>query len=135
MTKKPRDKIKNVGLRKEKFSKIKQEFHDIDYAHKLSDKNKEWLSAFYEEDLGARFNHPNKKIYKKRKDRLASYNRNNCRIRDVYANAKASGNLLFEDPLKRIETGQNVDSGINDTEIQMIEYLDYINGEKYQSEE
>lgn len=85
-----RDSAKYPGLNKGFFSRIKQEYHDIDYAHKLTDKEKEFLSSFMEEDLGARFNHKRKKIYKKVADKRASYRRNNHRNYDMYSIAKAS---------------------------------------------
>jgi hypothetical protein len=47
-----------------------------------------------EEDLGARFNHKGKKIYKKVADKRASYRRNNYRNYDIYSRAKAMGNTV-----------------------------------------
>lgn len=118
--------MKNVGLKKEKFSRIKQEYHDIDYVNKLNPEEKEFLSTFMEEDLGARFNHPKKRLYKEKKDELLSYRRHNARERDTYSRAKAAGKLMFEDPLRYMEVNQTVDSGKNDTEDQMIDYLDAV---------
>lgn len=89
-----RDKVKTPGLRKDKFSKIKQEYHDIDYAHKLDAKDAQWLNNFMEEDLGARLNHPGKKVYRKKADKRACYQRNNERNRDLYAASRATGTLL-----------------------------------------
>lgn len=51
------------------------------------------MSSFMEEDLGARFNHDSKKIYKKKSKKRDSYNRNNARNRDIYSIAKASGKI------------------------------------------
>lgn len=97
--KKKRDQKKNVGLDKTKFSKIKQEYHDYDYIDKLDDKHKEWLSRFTEEDLGARLNHPNRKIYRKQKDKNGVFHRNNARNRDIQSIAKASGKLDYKQDL------------------------------------
>lgn len=88
-----RDKEATPGLNRHFFSRIKQEYHDYDYIGKLSPEEAEWLSRFTEEDLGARFNHNGKKVYRKIKDKRASYSRNNARNRDVHAIAKATGTL------------------------------------------
>lgn len=85
---------KNSGLKKQYFSRIKQEYHDIDYMDKLDDKEKAWLSSFMDEDLGANFTHEGKKIYKKKRDIKESYHRNNARNRDQYANSKAAGKTV-----------------------------------------
>lgn len=85
---------KNVGLKKEFFSRIKQEYHDIDYCDKLSDKEKDWLSRFMQEDLGANFSHKGGKIYRSKRDRKACYDRNNARQRDIYGIAKATGKVI-----------------------------------------
>lgn len=91
--KKATSKSRNVisGLNRNKFSRIKQEFHDIDYADKLTQEEKIWLATFMEEDLGARMKHPGKKIYKKKKDKLEAYRRNNKRNWDIYSIARATG--------------------------------------------
>jgi len=64
---------------------------ECDYLHLLSEDDKEWLNNFNEEDINANFQHEGKKIYKKKKDRKASYDRNNARNRDILTRAKASG--------------------------------------------
>lgn len=114
----PRDKIKNVGLRKEKFSKIKQEYHDIDYVNKLNDEEKQWLSKFLEEDLGARFNHGQENIYTEKDDVRASYRRNNQRNRDLYAIERAKGNLILGGGLELAEL-------IETKQQEGLEWLDY----------
>lgn len=73
---------------------MKQEYHDVDYVDKLNEKDKAWLANFMEEDLGARFNHDGKRIYKRKRDIKASYNRNNARNRDQYGIAKATGKAV-----------------------------------------
>lgn len=89
--KKKRDLTSLPGLKKNLFSRIKQEYHDLDYLDKLSDKDKLWLSKFMEEDLGARFNHSGSKVYRKKRDKIESYRRNNQRNRDLYSLLKATG--------------------------------------------
>lgn len=95
--KKGRDKEKNSGLKNRYFSKIKQEFHDIDYAHKLNDEEKAWLSKFMNEDLGANFTDKGNQIYTDPKDRKESYARNNSRNRDIYAISRAQGRLIYSE--------------------------------------
>ena len=102
-----RDAAKYPGLNKSYFSRIKQEYHDIDYVNKLSEEEKEWLSSFMEEDLGARFNHKRKKIYKKVGDKRASYRRNNYRNMDIYSNSKAANRLIDIAPDKAFELWQD----------------------------
>lgn len=123
-TLKARDKIRNVGLDGRKFSKVKQEYHDIDYVDKLSDKDKAWLSSFMEEDLGARFNHPGKKIYRKKADRIASFRRNNARQRDMYSLAKATGLINDGEPGEAIEALQMEHYDAQDIENRIIEAID-----------
>lgn len=91
--KKKRDLTSQPGLKKNLFSKIKQEYHDLDYVDKLSEEEKEWLSRFMEEDLGARLNHDGKKIYKKKLGKAECYRRNNQRNRDLYSLVQATGQL------------------------------------------
>lgn len=106
--KKKRDQARNKGLDKRFFSKVKQEYHDIDYADQLSAEEKDWLSRFQEEDLGANFKHKDggEVIYKEHKDRLKSYNRNNARNRDIYGLKKAAGMITDVDPKRAIEQRQ-----------------------------
>ena len=87
-----RDAAKYPGLNKGFFSKIKQEYHDVDeYAFPLDVVAQEWLSNFQEEDLGANFNHKGEKIYQTVEDKRASYRRNNSRNFDIYSITKATG--------------------------------------------
>lgn len=94
---KKREKTKNNGLNKRFFSKIKQEFHDIDYAHKLNEEEKAWLSKFMNEDLGANFTDKGEPIYKTQEQKRESYQRNNKRNVDIYSTAKATGRLIYEE--------------------------------------
>lgn len=105
------------------FSRIKQEYYDIDYINKLSPEEKEWLSSFMEEDLGARFNHGGKKIHKKKSQKRESFNRNNARNRDMYSIAKATGKVVdvdLEDAVKYWEESY-VDNNFEDKLIDIID--------------
>jgi hypothetical protein len=74
-----------------------------------------------EEDLGARFNHPDKKIYKKKTQKRGSYSRNNARNRDGYAVARATGKLVYSDnPYHLVYEDETYD----DLEDNIIENID-----------
>lgn len=60
-----------------------------------------------EEDLGARFNHGKKKIYKKVGDKRASYRRNNYRNTDIYGNSKAANRIVDVAPDKAFDIWQD----------------------------
>ena len=126
-TKSKRDKKPYPGLNKNAFSKIKQEYHDIDYIDQLNDAEKEWLNTFMEEDLGARFNHGKKRVYKKSKDINQSYRRNNQRNRDIYSNFKASNRLIYGDVTAALETLQQEHDCLDRTEDELIDQLDKLN--------
>lgn len=125
--KKKRDSKKNPGLEKHLFSKIKQEYHDIDYIDKLSDEEKNWLSRFTEEDLGANIHHKGAKVYKKlhtKAGRKKIWDRNNQRNRDIYGRAKAAGMTLDLDPKFIIEVLQSDNDWADTTEDKLIESID-----------
>lgn len=127
-----RDKVKNPGLRRDKFSKVKQEYHDLDYIHKLDAETAQWMNNFMEEDLGARLDHPGEKIYTEQEDKRACYQRNNQRNRDLYASSRATGKLLNASDAT-IET--YLDSMMEQTYInpedQWIDELDLKNAGKF----
>lgn len=98
--KKKRDATKFPGLNKNLFSKVKQEYHDVDYADKLGETDKAWLSQFMEEYLGAQLHKPTLKNkynkgpkHRNKKLRKDCYDRNNARQRDIYGLSKATGRL------------------------------------------
>lgn len=89
-----KDATRNSGLKKRFFSRIKQEYHDIDYVLKLNEEEQAWLSSFMNEDLGAQFNHQGKAIYKSKEKKKEAYRRNNARNRDEYSRLKAMGRTV-----------------------------------------
>jgi hypothetical protein len=91
-----RSKTKHPGLHKRFFSKIKQEYHDIDYINKLSEEDKEYLSSFMDEYLGANFTYNSKKIHKKKMYKTKSYNAHNARQRDIFSIERAKGCLAID---------------------------------------
>lgn len=112
--KKKRDNKKFPGLTANLYSKIKQQYFDYDYIEKLSDEEKEWLSNFTEEYLGARLNHKGKKLHKTKRLKKDCYDRNNQRQRDIYNIKKVTGHLGMEDELVVPETGDNVEDYLID---------------------
>lgn len=112
-----------AGLNPRKFSRIKQEFHDIDYLDQLNEKELEWLHRFMEEDLGARFNHSGKRIYKKKQDELDSYRRNNQRNFDIYSRGRAQGLIqLDKEVINLADKVQNLET--TNPEDALIEKID-----------
>lgn len=97
---------KNAALTKRFFSKVKQEYHDFDYIHQLSEKDKAYLNSFIEEKLNARFNHDGKKLHKTKAQKRAIYTENNARQRDMYSNSKAQGMVIDIDPEKAMDVWQ-----------------------------
>lgn len=135
--KKRRDKSKNPGLNKRFFSRIKQEYHDIDYADQLTEEEKEWLSNFMEEDLGANFKHKGERIMDKEGEK-ESYRRNNSRNRDLYSLKKGVGLMILNefnldhdaDVITRdniITTEISTETGYDPTD-DIIELIDKKNG-------
>ena len=76
-----------------------------------------------EEDLGARFNHPRKKVYKKKSDKKDSFSRNNSRNRDIYSIAKATGKVS---DVSKEQLDNYLDEKLADTsfEDRLIEAID-----------
>lgn len=97
-----------AGLNPHLFSKIKQEYHDIDYVDKLSDEDKKFLSTFMQEWLGARLNHPNEKLHSSKKDRKRVFDMNNARQRDIYSIAKATGKLHYNVPEAAVDVEEEM---------------------------
>lgn len=122
--KKKRDLTRFPGLNKNLFSKIKQEQFDYDYIDKLNPEEKEWLSKFTEEYLGARLNGEGKKLHKNKRLRKDCFDRNNARNRDIFSIAQATGSLDRPETLtKVIEDGQN-SAQIHSFEDNVIDILD-----------
>lgn len=90
------------GLVKKNFSKIKQEYHDIDYIDQLGEKEKLYLSKFMFEELGA--NLQDTKFNKKKKDKKRVFDANNSRNRDIWSIHKALGRIsLYTSDIEALE--------------------------------
>lgn len=111
-----------VGLKRNKYSKIKQEFFDqemMDYSKKLTEEEKKWLAQFMKEWLGA--NAKDAKFHKTKKDRKLIFDANNNRNSDIYSNHRASGRLIDYEKLRPL-----LDElyGTGNYEDDLIDYLD-----------
>lgn len=84
-----RDNVKYPALERHYIARIKQEYLDYDYLSKLSDKDKEWLNRFTEEELNANFKHKGDKIITDNETQKQIYHKNNARQRCTYSRSKA----------------------------------------------
>lgn len=117
-----RSRTKHPGLKKELYSKIKQQYYDIDYVNSLSDEEKQWLNDFMTEFLGANLKesetlkHNNKTLSK------SVYDANNARNRDIYNIARTGGRLdsLDEALLNQLEESE-IDEEFEDRLIDKID--------------
>lgn len=74
----------------------RNELADYDYIDKLTNKEiYDFLKAFNREYVNADFQHPYKKLHKKKKQRIDIYNKNNSRNRDVFTKAKTANDLIY----------------------------------------
>lgn len=96
---KKRDTAAYPGLDKRLFSRVKQEYHDIDYADKLNPEDKQWMSDFMTEWLGANLKEGATKMHKRPKQRKRVFDMNNARNRDTISNTRAMGALDSDDVL------------------------------------
>jgi len=97
------------ALQQRFYSKIKQEYFDIDYLDKLDPKALKILNEFMEETLNARFNHPGTKRLKTKAQKKVSMDANNARNRDLYSIIRATGmfsDVPAEQALEDFQTGQ-----------------------------
>jgi hypothetical protein len=109
------------GLTKQFFSRIKQEYHDIDYVEQLTEKQKDFLSRFMDEWLGAKLNNEGKVFHKSKKMRRKCFNMNNSRNRDIYSIAKARGNIRYYPNLLELMENNNATDNYEGV---LIDYID-----------
>lgn len=121
-----RDRYKYPGLMKDATSRIRREYLDQDYINKLSHEEKEWLSNFNEEWLGAKFNHQGEVLHKDKKEKREIYNRNNARNRCILSVAKARNQLVESEDLKSILENEENRRNVNPDNIEdaLIEFID-----------
>lgn len=114
-----RDRDSHSGLRKRFFSRIKQEFFDLDYIHLLDKEMQDFLSQFMNEWLGA--NTKDAKHHKTKKDKKRVNDANNARNRDIYANKRASGTMIDYEKIRPIF---DEIYGTGNYEDDLIDYID-----------
>lgn len=86
-----RKKSKYPGLQKNLYSRIKQQFFDIDYVDKLSEDEKAWLNNFMNAWLGA--NTKDNPTVPEHEDKRKCWQMNNHRNNDVYSIKLVTGQL------------------------------------------
>jgi len=108
-----RSKTKYPGLSKALYSKIKQEFFDIDYVAQLSEEEKEWLNHFMNGDLGA--NTKDNPVFEDYEEKRKCWKKNNDRNNDVYSVMRATG---------RLTDAAIMPTEVVDFESELIDYID-----------
>lgn len=124
-----RSRVPNASLKKGYNSKIRQEFIDQDYLHKLSEKELKFLDDFMSEwnnaSVGKQSEAENNRFHKTAKEVKECTDRNNNRNNDVYGIAKARNLVSKQDysALKDfIENKEPVNN--NFVEDALIDFLD-----------
>lgn len=125
-TKRSRSQYPNLDPRLN--TKIRQELIAVDYLHKLSPEELEWLNKFNGEYVNANFNQDGTDLDGSKAGRKASYDRNNARNRDLYGliNSRSLGKMMNLD----LELGAVENELHRNVSHDAIEnsYLDFIDG-------
>jgi hypothetical protein len=121
-----RDYVKIPGLYRYLYSKIKQEYFDLDYLNDIKNDKEAllFIGKFMDEDLNARFTKNEENLFKSDEEKRASYNRNNFRNRDIMGIARATGMLVYRDVQEFIEQEELISSDTNSAENALIELID-----------
>jgi len=121
-----RRKVKNAALNSNYTTKVRREFLDFDYIDKLSEKEKEFLNKFVEEEQNASFSKTKKNFNKTKEAQRKIYTNNNKRNNDVFGVTKATGRLLLTgETTPYIEGNREV---ANDYEDALIDFIDKKSG-------
>lgn len=112
LKKRKRDRAPYPGLDKGVNLKIRHEEMDQDYIHKLSPEEKDWLSRFNEEYIGANFNHKGAILHKTKALKKDCEYRNNHRNAETLAVLKVKGGLVREDINKTNRYDQKFNTSI-----------------------
>jgi len=80
--------------------KLRNDYADYDYIHKLNAKELNWLKGFHREYVNADFKHRYKKHYKTKLKKRSIYSLNNSRNRDIYNILKWSNKLYLYAKIK-----------------------------------
>ena len=93
---------------------------EVDYLHKLSEEEKDWLNKFNEEYVNASLDRQNldNNLHKTKKLKKSIDKKNNVRKEDIYTMQKASGKLHYLEDIK------NKQISLIDNEDKLIEKID-----------
>ena len=107
---KKRDTVKYPALDPGLNLRTRQEEIAIDYLHKLSKEEAEWLNKFNEEYVNASLDRTNleKNIHSTKAAKQSIDKRNNDRKKDAYTREKASGSLVYINDMT-VEKSNNMD--------------------------
>lgn len=123
------------GLLPSRFSKIHREYHDIDYANKLSPADKKWLGRFMDEYYGSRFERDETDLHDTDELRRSVYNSSNHRRVDVQSVQTAMGRIASWDRSQGEGHAETIEEmygphGINTVEDALIAEIDNKRGRR-----
>lgn len=109
----------------------------MDYVDQLSDREKEWLTAFVREEVLADFAHSGKKLNKTKKSKREIYNKNNASNRCIYSlngiKTARSGEKVNSEEI--VAKWRKFEATKDDIEDAMIDLIDIRSGKKIEESE
>ncbi len=132
MKKSKRNKEKYPGLNKKLTTRIRREFHDVDYVHLLNDSEQAFLNKFLEEELNTAFKNDGTDFNKTKEERKKIYDRNNKQNSDLLGNLRNKPSTTnnqklvnYDNVLSEVEN--EMTRGINPTRVEdaYVEYLEF----------
>jgi hypothetical protein len=116
-----RSKVKNAALNPNYSPRIRREYLDFDYLDQLSDKDKEFLNKFVEEELNASFKKRGN-LNKTKAERREVYSANNQRNRDAFGIGKATNRLILTG--ESVPYAEGNEKSAHDYEDALIDFID-----------
>jgi predicted NACHT family NTPase len=110
----------------------------MDYVDQLSDKEKEWLTAFVREEVLADFAHTGKKLNKTKKAKREIYNKNNASNRCIYSlnGIKTARSGEVKIPAEEVAAKwRKYEATKDEVEDAMIDLIDLRSGKKIEESE
>ncbi len=136
--KRKRSQSKYPALVRGLNSRVRQEYLDQDYLHKLNPDELAWLNKFMAEENTASFKNDGNDFNKTKEERKKIYDRNNSRNRDQYGlirNRVANTKLLnYEDQINVVEEELGRNIAVTQMEDAYAEYIDYKEVEEFLKE-
>ncbi len=128
-----RSKAKHPALKPELNLKSRYELIDYDYLNKLSEEELDFLNRFSEEWINANLNHKGETLHNTPELKKDCYSRNNARNRCLLTKAKASGNSVDLETIRKTEKKK---MGTKDDEKELIKDIDdFVNLDKIEDSE